>query len=171
MYLCWILYNLKNSGNRLRRSSSTSFVPVMHFTELGNSICQVLVRESSISFCSVCMTKMLSQRQYTITGRYWVRVTLYWLCSEQQKASGRVREVSLPPGFQWTTPLRCSKSLYRTVEYGAHFYNMYVNKHTRKQLTGDYVCILQSILPFRDHWPLAVGYITCYIFKTTVHSL
>ena len=84
MYLCWILYNLKNSGNRLRRSSSTSFVPVMHFTELGNSICQVLVRESSISFCSLCMTKMLSQRRTIYHYRQVLSqsdlvLIMYWL--------------------------------------------------------------------------------------------
>ena len=35
-----------------------------------------------------------------------------------------------------------------TVDYAAHFYDMYVNKHAGKHLTGDRVSILLLTLPF-----------------------
>ena len=35
-----------------------------------------------------------------------------------------------------------------TEDYAAHFYNMYINKHKGKHLTGDQIQILQLTLPF-----------------------
>ena len=35
-----------------------------------------------------------------------------------------------------------------TEDYAAHFYEMYVNKHEGKQMTGDRVRILLLVLPF-----------------------
>ena len=60
-----------------------------------------------------------------------------------------------------------------TEDYAAHFYDMYINKHEGKHLTGDRIRILLLTLPFvlRDLIAPEVNlcYITCYITYITCY--